>query len=130
MSDIVLDASAALAVVREEPGSDVVLQALAEGTGFISAVNLSEAISILIDRGMTHAEASLTLGALELAVIPFTESRASAAAALRAATRALGLGLGDRACLALGIEMGLPVLSGDRAWSRVDLGIQVKLIRP
>jgi len=51
------------------------------------------------------------------------------AAALRPRTDALGLGLGDRACLALAQALGVPAMAADRAWANLDVGVDVVLIR-
>jgi PIN domain nuclease of toxin-antitoxin system len=37
--------------------------------------------------------------------------------------------LGDRSCLALARSLGAPLLTADRAWQRIDLGIEIELIR-
>lgn len=62
-------------------------------------------------------------------MVPLTEDDAVCIARLRAVTRAQGLSLGDRACLATGIRFGRPVLTGDRGWAAVDVGVAVRLIR-
>jgi ribonuclease VapC len=127
MADCVLDASAVLARLRAERGGDVV-QARAPDA-VISAVNYAEVISKLIDLGVSVEAAAAAIGELELAVFPFDEIDAARTAALRAATRRRGLSLGDRACLALAERLGLPVLTADRAWAELDLGVEVVLIR-
>jgi ribonuclease VapC len=127
MADCVLDASAVLARLRQERGSDVV-QARASGA-FISAVNYAEVIGKLIDLGVSHDAVSIAVGDLELAILPFDEIDAARAGALRAVTRHRGLSLGDRACVALAERLGLPVLTADRAWAELDLGVEVVLIR-
>ena len=45
------------------------------------------------------------------------------------ATRGQGLSLGDRACLALAHRLGATALTTDRAWSRVDVGVAIEVIR-
>ena len=60
----------------------------------------------------------------------FTAGLAYRAAELRGPTRELGLSLGDRACLALGLSLGSPILTGDKAWIEVDLGVEIELARP
>lgn len=129
VNDTVVDASAALVVIRREPGEDVVLGAIADGTAFISTVNVAEVISSLIDRGMTQSDAVGALATPELVVVPFTELHALAAAALRPPTRALGLSPGDRACLALGLELNRPILTADRAWAQLNLPVPIVLVR-
>jgi PIN domain nuclease of toxin-antitoxin system len=61
--------------------------------------------------------------------VPFSRVHAAFAASITPVTRALGLSLGDCACIALGMDLEVPVLTGDRAWSMVDVGVEVRLIR-
>lgn len=97
--------------------------------GVISSVNLVEVISRLIDLGATPAEALVQTDSLVLPVHALDERSARRAGELRAVTRHLGLSLGDRASLALAEQMRLPVVTADRAWADLDLGIEVRLIR-
>ena len=92
-------------------------------------MNVTEVLSRLSDDGLTIEDASSSLDELELTVIPFSGSQAAGAAALRPTTRRFGLSLGDRACLALAIELQLPVLTADRTWSQIDLPVAVILTR-
>lgn len=130
MSDCVVDASAVLAVLNGEPGYQQVLAWLERGACHISAVNVVEVLSRLVDWGVPQERAVSALAALELSVHPLDEMLARECAALRPATRALGLSLGDRACLALACKLGVPALTADRSWLRVELGIAVDCIRP
>ena len=127
MNDVVLDASALLAVLRSEPGTEGVEPRL-EGAG-IGAVNLSEVIAKLDEDGVPEAEIRRAIGRLELDVHAFDAQHAFAAGLLRRSTRALGLSFGDRACLALAQSLGASALTADRSWSRVDLGIAIEVIR-
>ena len=130
MSSWVLDASALMAYLYGEPGIDRVTAALATGAA-ISTVNLSEVIAKLADRGMPEQRIRDTLETLGLDIAEFDADDALAAGLLRPSTRAAGLSLGDRACLALGQQSGAPVLTADTAWSALDLGpdIEIALIR-
>ncbi|MCA1854040.1 MAG: hypothetical protein LC647_17135 [Beggiatoa sp.] len=47
-------------------------------------------------------------------------------AGLRPLTQLAGLSLGDRACLALELRLGLLVLTTAREWQRLDLGVEVR----
>jgi|DewCreStandDraft_2_1066082.scaffolds.fasta_scaffold03093_9 PIN domain nuclease of toxin-antitoxin system len=130
----VLDASALLAYLQGEPGSDLVEVALAAGA-VISAVNYAEVLSRLGDAGAEPAavhrrlrEHGLISSLVE--VLPLTEDDAVVIAQLRAPTRAQGLSLGDRACLATGLRLGRPVLTADRTWAGLSAGVTVRLIRP
>lgn len=127
MSETVLDASAVLALIKGEPGCDVVLDALPDA--MISAVNLSEVAAVLSAYGAPGDMVRGRLDALSMQVVSFDEELAYASAQLRSGTAGAGLSLGDRACLALAAKRNLPALTADRAWGRLDLGIDVRLIR-
>jgi ribonuclease VapC len=124
---VVLDSSAILAIVFGERGKERTAE-LVEG-GLISTVNLSEAAAKMTDRGFTPEAAEAFLRDLGMVWDVFGEAEALAAGWLRAVTRAAGLSLGDRACLALARREALPVVTADRAWQKVDLGVEVELIR-
>jgi PIN domain nuclease of toxin-antitoxin system len=129
----VLDASALLAFLHDEPGADLVGEALVAGAS-ISAVNWAEVLSKLADRGQepeTVAQDLENQGILGPALIvhEVDEILARRIAELRPQTRALGLSLGDRACLALAGRLGLGVLTADRDWMDLDLGLDIRLIR-
>lgn len=123
----VLDASALLCLLNGEPGSEHVLEALP--TAVIGAANLAEVVSKLRERGLCVEEVEDVLGGLPLDVRPLTAAQAYAIGHLRPATRTLGLSLGDRACLALAAELGIPALTADKAWGGLDIGVKVELIR-
>ncbi len=123
----VLDASALLCLLNGEPGSERVLEALP--TAVIGAANLAEVVSKLRERGLSVEEVEEVLGGLPLDVRPLTAAQAYAIGHLRPTTRNLGLSLGDRACLALAAELGLPALTADQAWAGLDIGVEVELIR-
>lgn len=127
MSSVVLDASALLALLNAEPGADTVAAALPEAV--IGAVNYAEVVSTLAEAGLSEAELGETLDGLALDVRPFDRAQVHAADRLRPATRARGLSLGDRACLALGRALQAPVLTTDSAWEGLDLGVEVRQIR-
>jgi len=129
----VLDASALLAYLREEPGADVVADAIAGGAT-ISTVNLAEVLSRAADRGadpiaLTGDMTDRGLLGGAIAVEPFTTADAAEVARLRPATRDAGLSLGDRACLALARRLDAPAFAADAAWSRLDLAVDVRQVR-
>lgn len=129
----ILDASALLAYLTDEPGAGRVRTALARGA-LISAVNWAETLSTLADHGQAPDAAAQALQARGVyrqlvEVVPFDEPLARAVARLRRSTRHAGLSLGDRACLALGLSRGLPVLTADRAWNRLPLKVRIVQIR-
>jgi PIN domain nuclease of toxin-antitoxin system len=123
----ILDASAVLALIYNEPGADRVADALL--TASISAVNVAEAGAILRRTGHTLDEIHSQLGALELTIIDFDAEQAFTAVALYPATAPAGLSLGDRACLALASTMQLPVMTTDRVWANLDIGVEIIVIR-
>ncbi|GHU04879.1 hypothetical protein FACS1894158_06160 [Betaproteobacteria bacterium] len=128
MADTVVDASAVLALLNAEPGAKKVAEALPGA--FISTVNMTEVLTRLVDWGLGHDEIRETVDALGLEQRAFTPSLAHAAALLRSRTRAQGLSLGDRACLALGLALGARVLTADRPWLSLDLELDIECIRP
>lgn len=127
MNRAVVDASVVLAALKGEPGGNR-LADLRSGR-LISTVNLTEVLSRLLDLNFSEREALSLIEALGLTVVPFDRETAVRAGLLREPTRAAGLSLGDRACLALGLSASLPVLTADRNWDRVDLGVKVHQIR-
>ena len=92
-------------------------------------MNFSEVIERLCSGGLDTSEADEAVAELNLQVADFSESQARAAAHLRSRTRHAGLSLGDRACLALGLQLRRPVVTADRAWANVDVGVEIVLIR-
>jgi len=50
-------------------------------------------------------------------------------AKLRPLTKPLGLSLGDRTCLALAIDRECPVMTADRNWAKLNIGVPIQLIR-
>ena len=123
----VLDASAVLAVYFDEPGADQV-QAILPGAR-LSSVNYTEVIGKLLDRGDALNGALRKLAAMGFHNVAHDAPLARRAGELRPLTRQLGLSLADRACLALAERERLPVLTADRKWSMLDIGIDIRLIR-
>jgi len=124
----VLDASALLAYLLDEPGAERVQEALATDA-LVGTVNLAEVLSKLADAGEDPEEAMNAIGALPLELVPFDEDQALESALLRPSTSPAGLSLGDRACLALGRRLGRPVLTADRTWPELVPGLEVSVIR-
>lgn len=123
----VLDASALLAMLQAEPGAELVEQVLENAV--ISAVNWSEVVQKAAEAGVDTRGLRRQIEALGLRILPFDAADAERAAALREATRAAGLSLGDRACLAVAALCGVPALTADRAWSELDLPVEVEQVR-
>lgn len=128
MASVVFDASAVIALLRGEPGSETI--GTYAGDALISAVNLQEVVKALLVRGVPINAARQMLDALHLDVRPHTDEDAYAAAALHEATKAHGSGLGDRTCMALAMMESLPAVTTDRAWARLEVeGLKVVVAR-
>lgn len=122
-----LDASALLALIQAEAGSDRVAEVL-DGS-VISAINLAEVVTRLADRGVPGEAIRRQLARLDLGVVPVDEELAYAAGLMRPATRGLGLTLADRVCIALAQRAGAVALTTDRVWARLEIGAAVELVR-
>ena len=129
MPDYVLDASAILALLQNEPGADYVRARIERTNSIISAVNLAEVGSKMADHGLSGAQVQEAMIEFGVEVRPFDAEQAMISADLYVPTKNLGLSLADRACLALAQLMGLPALTADRAWRDVDPDIEIELIR-
>ena len=129
----VLDASALLAYLRDEAGAIDTAEAIATGAA-ISAANWAEVLSKVAEEGedpemvAQRLESEGIIGG-SLQVFPLTDMDARVMGRLRPLTRSAGLSLGDRACIALGIRLACEVLTADRSWAGLDLGVDVRLIR-
>ena len=123
----VLDASALLCLLNDEPGADLVADALTRSV--VGTVNLAEVVAKLRDRGISLDEVREALGGLHLDVRPLSTAQAFKIGDLRPGTRDLGLSLGDRACLALAVEIGGEVLTTDRDLARVKADVAITNVR-
>ena len=128
MDKIVLDSSALIALIKNEPGAEGVEKIL--GQIVMSSVNVSEVVGVLLDGEMSLSNVQDCILPLISSIIPFDEEQAFKTASLKKITKSKGLSLGDRACLALGITLQSPVYTADKVWKEVVLpGIQIHLIR-
>jgi ribonuclease VapC len=128
VSKIVLDASAVLAVINAEPGHEKLTpELLADAVS--STVNLAEVHAKLISRGWTSQEAWEDSTSPVAEVVPFNAQQARISGDLIPQTKALGLSLGDRACLALAIALDAPVYTAEKAWKKLRTGIPLHVIR-
>jgi PIN domain nuclease of toxin-antitoxin system len=127
VTDYVLDASALLAAFFGEEGAEKVEEMLPRAV--IGAVNLSEVVAKLQDRGVPDDEIDGHVADLDLEVIAFDRLQAVTAGRLRRETSAIGLSLGDRCCLALAVQRGAVAVTTDRAWSSLALPATVEVIR-
>lgn len=124
----VWDASAVLAVIQREPGWDKLPKSLLESAA-VSTVNLAEVQSKLVMRGWTPEDAWDDATAVVREVFAFTTHHARNTGSLVVQTRPSGLSLGDRACLALALELNAPLYTADRSWKNLKLAIPVHVIR-
>ena len=127
MSDYVIDASAMLALIKNEPGAECVRTRIERSLA--STVNLAEVGAVLSDWGLSNDEIRAVSVKLGVDTAPFDLQQAQLSADLRRATRSRGLSLGDRACLALATSTGLPALTADKTWLKVGIDVEIDLIR-
>ena len=125
---VVLDASALIAYLRQEKGYQEVRNSLSSSAA-ISTVNLAEVYAKIVSEGFSLSEVSPRLKALGLVIFPFEEDEARISAELYPIAKSHGLSLGDRACLSLGLKLGLPVVTTDKTWSKLKLDVDVRVLR-
>jgi PIN domain nuclease of toxin-antitoxin system len=123
----VLDASAVLAYLQGETGHDSVAGLLDQAV--MSSVNAAEVVGLLAARGATRVQAERLIRAIQIPMVGFGAEHVLSTGMLRAATKDLGLSLGDRACLATAELLGATVVTADRAWADLKLRIPIQLIR-
>ena len=124
---VVLDASALLAYLRQEPGAEEVDGLLADARR--ASVNWAEVVQKSLSAGVDVEGMREDLQALGVRVEPFLPEDGDRAGRLWSLTRQQGLSLGDRACLSLGLRLGLAVLTCDRAWAQLPLELEVRILR-
>lgn len=91
VSDLVIDSSALLAAIYDEPGGHKVTKIL----------DVAEVFTKLVETESLSQDLVETFNNLGLEIFDFDQIQASIAADLRPLTKHLGLSLGDRYCLAL-----------------------------
>jgi ribonuclease VapC len=123
----VLDASAVLAVLFREAGMDAVIPHMRDG--LLSTVNLAEVLEVFVRKDHARHDAVSALADTGMIIVPFSAHHAWLASELLEHARPLGLSFADCACLALALEQEQNVLTGDRLWASLDLGVPVTLIR-
>lgn len=127
MKPIIADASAILAYLDFERGADAVAQCLPDIA--VTAVNLAEIVTVLTLRDISKDWIETRVLRVFLNILPFDRPLAQLTGSLAKTTQKLGLSLGDRACLAAGIVNEAKVLTADAAWRKLDLGLEIQLIR-
>jgi PIN domain nuclease of toxin-antitoxin system len=128
MSDVVLDASAILAIIFQERGAEKLTDELMDGA-VISTVNLAEVQSKLIKKGFDSEEAWESALSLVTTAEPFTSEQTMIAGSLITKTEKFGLSLGDRSCLALAIALKAPVYTTEQVWRNLKLSVPIHVIR-
>lgn len=124
---VVLDSSAVLALILREPGSVEVASYLKDA--HMSTVNYAETLGRLAMGGMPIDIAHWLVQRMQIRLHPFSMDQAYAAGGWQPDTHHRGLSLGDRACFSLGRELDAPVVTADRVWTDIDLGVEVVLVR-
>ena len=123
-----MDSSVLLAIINQEPGAEhLTLEMLSDET--ISTVNLAEVQTKLVSAGGNPDVAWADALSPIRDAIPFNEEQAKIAGSLVSKTRQLGLSLGDRACLALGLALKAPVYTADKSWKTLKIGVPIHVIR-
>jgi ribonuclease VapC len=132
VAEAVLDASALIAFLRKEAGAEKVEAVLTRSC--ISAVNLAETFGKMVEYGKRLEDVAYQVERLRVPVILFDAEQARIAASMWKATRAGGMSMGDRACLAAGILHVRPVLTTESRWTEIDwkaqgYDVDIQLIR-
>jgi ribonuclease VapC len=127
VSRYVLDASAVLALLNQEPGRDRVEAVL--GDSCMGTVNYCEVLGKLIDAGMPEREARESVELLNVEIVVFDADLARLAAVLRPTTKKFGLSLGDRSCLALALARRNTAVTAKQLWRKLKVGVKLELIR-
>lgn len=128
MQSYVLDASALLALLNQERGSEQVAGCIANGAA-MSTINLSEVVAKLSDNGIPEEVIRESISVLGIVAVDFDAPQAYEVGLLRPLTRQSGLSLGDRACLALARRFDLPAVTTDKVWESLSIGVVVQLVR-
>lgn len=131
--NLVIDTSALLALLWQEPGWQTVAQALHEANSLMSTVNLAELVAKTQEHHpVSESDVRSLLAELPITIVPYDADQAITTGILRNTTRTLGLSLGDRACLALAQQQKAPALTADRLWLELadPLNLDIRYIRP
>ena len=126
---IALDTSSILALIKNEPGADTVLAAL--GDAVVCTANVAEVYSFFARNGLPRGVVDEFMAHRGLEIAPLSLAEAELAGSFVEFTRAAGLSLGDRCCLALAKLRGIVALTADRPWLQFSepLGVKIELIR-
>jgi PIN domain nuclease of toxin-antitoxin system len=128
MNEVVLDASAILAILQREPGAEKLTIEILKNA-IASTVNLAEVQSKLVKKGIPPEKAWADILSIVPEAEPFTSRQANIAGSLIAKTEKYGLSLGDRSCLALAIALKAPVYTTEQIWKGLKVGVAIHVIR-
>ena len=124
---MVLDASAVLAYLFREPGTEIIEHNF--GEAIMSAVSLADVLSRVAQDGNDVAALQSELENRLFEIVPFTGFDAAGTAALAVTTMPPGLTVGERAAVELARARGTDVWTADRAWEMLDLPVRVRVVR-
>jgi len=125
---VILDASALLALIQEETGAEIIKPLLKFSV--MSAVNVTETLSVLQRTNISPEEGLTLITDIVTTIVPFDLEQAEQVAKLHPLVQLQGLSLADRACIALGIKLQIPIYTADRIWDELKLdNIDIRLIR-
>lgn len=130
MNKVIFDASALLALINNEQGANKLEPLI--GNIVMSSVNVTEVAGKIYDilGNNNEEQCKLSIEPFIHSIIEFDKTQCYIAASLKNQTKHKGLSLGDRACLATALQLGLPVYTADKIWAELDLpNIKIKLIR-
>ncbi len=128
MSKVVLDASAILALLQQEPGAEKLTIGI-RMNAVVSTVNLAEVQSKLVKKRNDPERAWEAALSSIAAVEPYTMEQAKIAGSMITKTEEFGLSLGDRSCLALAIALKVPVYTTEQVWRDLKVGVPIHVIR-
>ena len=123
----VFDAGALIALVRGAAGGATVAGSMPGAR--MPSVDYSESLSALGRAGLPIEMCEVIVDALQVEILPFTESQVRVAALLFAVSAQLGLSPGDRACFAAAIDLGERAITDDRVWADRDTSVEVFVVR-
>jgi ribonuclease VapC len=126
---VVLDASAVLAYLQDESGSEKVEAVLSGGKAIMSAVNYAEVVGKLLESGLPESSVKIVMENLEIIIEPLDDKQAWKTGMLRMSTSEFGLSLGGRACLALAHVKKLPIITADKQWDKLKTDIKIIQLR-
>ncbi|KXF78240.1 hypothetical protein ATN84_00045 [Paramesorhizobium deserti] len=127
MKPAIIDTSVVMCALLNEPGMEKAIHV--SERAYMSSVNVAEVVAKCIERGISDQKALLYLSSSNISVVDFDLDCATLAGRLWRNAKKGVLSLGDRACIATAIRHGGVAVTADRAWTTLDLGCKIELIR-